>query len=299
MKSNGLALIVALFVIVGQLSAQDYTFRVLVNKGKNELKSGETWQQVKVGSSLQSHDELRVAENSYVGLVHKTGKPLELKQSGKYKVMDLAAKVTGGENVLNKYTDFILSKNTGPKTNLTATGAVTRGDAFIQVHLPKSEVVYGNNVTISWDEEKEKSIKPYVVIFKSMFGDELNKLETNDHSVIVNLDDQNFVNEDNIIVTVYSKTDQSKVSEDYTLKRLSKADKARIKTLLDEIPKDLWEPTALNKFYIGGVFEQNGLLIDATAYYLEATRLAPDVTDYKDYYEAFLIRHSIKLPSKK
>src|SRR5688572_30895252 len=139
MKSNGLALIVALFVVAGQLSAQDYTFRVLVNKGKNELKSGETWQQVKVGSSLQSHDELRVAENSYVGLVHKTGKPLELKQSGKYKVMDLAAKVTGGENVLNKYTDFILSKNTGPKTNLTATGAVTRGDGFIQVHLPKSE----------------------------------------------------------------------------------------------------------------------------------------------------------------
>ncbi len=132
-----------------------------------------------------------------------------------------------------------------------------------------------------------------------MFGDELNKLETNDHSVIVNLDDQNFVNEDNIIVTVYSKTDQSKVSEDYTLKRLSKADKARIKTLLDEIPKDLWEPTALNKFYIGGVFEQNGLLIDATAYYLEATRLAPDVTDYKDDYEAFLIRHNIKLPPKK
>jgi hypothetical protein len=298
MKSNGLALIVALFVAVGQLSAQDYAFKVLVNKGKNELKTGDTWQQVKVGSSLQSHDELRVAENSYIGLVHKTGKPLELKQSGKYKVMDLAAKI-GGPSVLNKYTDFILSTNTGPKTNLTATGAVTRGDAFIQVHLPKSNVVYGNNVTINWDEDKEKSIKPYVVVFKSMFGDELNKVETNDHYVVVNLDDKNFVNEDNIIVTVYSKTDQSKTSEDYTLKRLSKADKERIRALLDEVPKDLWEPTALNKFYIGGIFEQNGLLIDATAHFLEATRLAPDVTDYKDDYEAFLIRHNIKLPPPK
>ncbi len=298
MKSNGLALIVALFVAAGQLSAQDYAFKVLVNKGKNELKTGETWQQVKVGSSLQSHDELRVAENSYIGLVHKTGKPLELKQSGKYKVMDLAAKI-GGPSVLNKYTDFILSTNTGPKTNLTATGAVNRGDAFIQVHLPKSDVVYGNNVTINWDEDKEKSIKPYVVVFKSMFGDELNKVETNDHYVVVNLDDKNFVNEDNIIVTVYSKTDQSKTSEDYTLKRLSKADKERIRALLDEVPKDLWEPTALNKFYIGGIFEQNGLLIDATAHFLEATRLAPDVTDYKDDYDAFLIRHNIKLPPPK
>jgi len=298
MKSNGLALIVALFVAAGQLSAQDYAFKVLVNKGKNELKTGETWQQVKVGASLQSHDEIRVAENAYIGLVHKTGKPLELKQSGKYKVMDLAAKI-GDPSVLNKYADFILSTNTGPKTNLTATGAVSRGDAFIQVHLPKSDVVYGNNVTINWDEDKEKSIKPYVVVFKSMFGDELNKIETNDHYVVVNLDDKNFVNEDNIIVTVYSKTDQSKTSEDYTLKRLSKADKERIKALLDEIPKDLWEPTALNKFYIGGIFEQNGLLIDATAHFLEATRLAPDVTDYKDDYDAFLIRHNIKLPPPK
>jgi hypothetical protein len=298
MKSNGLALIVALFVAAGQLSAQDYAFKVLVNKGKNELKTGETWQQVKVGSALQSHDEIRVAENSYIGLVHKTGKPLELKQSGKYKVMDLAAKI-GGPSVLNKYTDFILSTNTGPKTNLTATGAVNRGDAFIQVHLPKSDVVYGNNVTINWDEEKEKSIKPYVVVFNSMFGDELYKVETNDHYVVVNLDDKDFINEDNIIVTVYSKADQSKTSEDYTLKRLSKADKERIRALLDEVPKDLWEPTALNKFYIGGIFEQNGLLIDATAHFLEAARLAPDVTDYKDDYEAFLIRHNIKLPPPK
>ena len=250
MKSNWLALVVASLFSVGQLSAQDYAFKVLVNKGKNELKSGETWQQIKVGSALQSHDELRVAENSYIGLVHKTGKPLELKQSGKYKVMDLAAN-NGGPSVLNKYTDFILSTNTGPKTNLAATGAVDRGLGNIQVHLPKPElaVVY-NNVTISWDEDK--AIKPYVVVFKSMFGDELNTVETTDNHVKVNLDDKNFVNEDNIIVTVFSKTDKSKVSDEYTLKKLSKADKERIKSLLDEIPKDIWKPTALNKFFLAG-----------------------------------------------
>ncbi len=299
MKSRWLALVVALLV-AGQLRAQDYAFKVLVNKGKNEIKSGETWQQVKVGSALQSHDELRIAENSYIGLVHKTGKPLELKQSGKYKVMDLAAKVTGGPTVLNKYTDFILSTNTGPKTNLAATGAVDRGLGNIQVHLPKSHVVYGNNVTINWEEDKEKSIKPYVVIFNSMFGDELNKIETNDHHVTVNLDDQHFVNEDNILVTVYSKTDKSKVSDEYTLKRLSKADKERIKSLLNEIAADTSEPNAFNKFILAGFYEENGLLIDATSYFLEAIKLAPDVTNYTEDYDAFLLRHNIKkLPPKK
>jgi hypothetical protein len=300
MKSQWLALIVATLVLVGHLHAQDYAFKVLVNKGKNELKSGETWQQIKVGSALQSHDELRVAENSYIGLVHKTGKPLELKQSGKYKVMDLAAKVTGGPSVLNKYTDFILSANTGPKTNLAATGAVDRGLGNIQVHLPKPElaVVYNNNVTISWEEDK--AIKPYVVVFKSMFGDELNTVETSDNHVTVNLDDKNFVNEDNIIVTVYSKTDKSKVSDEYTLKKLSKADKERIKSLLNEIAADTSEPNAFNKFILAGFYEQNGLLIDATSYFLEAIKLAPDVTNYKEDYDAFLLRHNIKkLPQKK
>jgi len=299
MKSHWLALVVASLVSVGPLCAQDYAFKVLVNKGKNELKSGETWQQIKVGSALQSHDELRVAENSYIGLVHKTGKPLELKQSGKYKVMDLAAKVTGGPSVLNKYTDFILSTNTGPKTNLAATGAVDRGLGNIQVHLPKPElaVVYGHNVTISWEEDK--ALKPYVVVFKSMFGDELNTVETSDNHVVVNLDDKNFVNEDNIIVTVFSKTDKTKASDEYTLKKLSKADKERIKTLLSEVPKEMWEPSALNNLFVGGIFEQNGLLIDANSYFLEATKLAPDVTDFKDDREAFLLRHNMKKPPQK
>lgn len=301
MKSIKLALVGVLLLTSGQLSAQDFAFKVLINKGKNELKSGETWQAVKVGSALQTHDELKVAENSYIGLVHVTGKPLELKQSGKYRVSDLAARVNNGPSVLNKYTDFILSTNTGPKTNLTATGAVNRGPGSIDVHLPnlnnQSAVVYGNKVTISWEDNAPK---PYIVVFNSMFGDELNVIETNDHFVTINLDDQSFVNEDNIIVAVSSKTDPNKKSDDYTLKRLSKADKERIKTSLQEIPADMFEPSALNKFFIGSFYEQNGLLIDANSHYREAIQLAPDVTDYKDDYNAFLLRHQLKdLPAKK
>jgi len=300
MKSYRLAIVVVLLVVVGQVRAQDYAFKVLVNKGKNEMKTGETWQQIKVGSALGSHDELKVSENSYLGLVHVSGKPLELKQSGKYKVMDLAAKVSGGTNVLNKYTDFILSANTGSKSNLAATGAVDRGVGNIHVHLPKPElsVVYGNKVTITWEDNK--ALSPYLVRFNSMFGDELSTVETNENQVIINLNERGFENEDNIIVTVFSKTDKSKVSDEYTLKKLSKADKERISSLLNEIAPQTAEATALNKFFLAGFYEQNGLLIDATSYFLEAIKLAPDVPEYKEDYEAFLLRHSMKkLPPKK
>lgn len=298
MKSSRLVFSV-LLIACGQIQAQEYAFKVLVNKGKNELKSGENWQPVKVGSSIKSADELRVSENSYLGLVHVSGKPLELKKSGKYSVRDLEGQMKGGTSVLNKYTDFILSANTGPKNNLAATGAVNRGGNDIKVLLPRPElaVVYGNEVTISW--ECNKVLGPYVISFKSMFGDELNSVESAENFVVVNLNDRNFENEDNIIVVVSSKSNKQKISDEYTLKKLSKADKERIKNELNEITEQTSEQNALNNFFIAGFYEKNGLLIDATAYYLKAIKLAPDVPAYKEDYENFLLRNGIKSPPKK
>jgi hypothetical protein len=279
--------------------AQEYAFKVLVNKGKNELKSGSNWQQLKVGLSLKPADELKISENSYLGLVHVSGKALELKQSGNYKVMDLAAKVDGGSSVLNKYTEFILSSKTSTKNRLAATGAVDRGVDNIQVYLPKPEqaVVYNNDVIISWDAAAASG--PYVVTFKSLFDDELEKIQTDENKINVNLNDPNFANEDNIIVEVSSVSNKNKISDRYTLKKLSKADKERIKAALSEIENPTSEPTALNKLLIAGFYEQNNLLIDAGSAYLEAIKIAPDVPQYQDAYNEFLVRNALKkVPTK-
>src|SRR5688500_9610468 len=137
MKSRGLAFFVIFLMTVGYVRSQDYAFKVLVNKGKNEIKSGNNWQQLKVGLSLKSADELKISENAYLGLVHVSGKALELKESGNYKVMDLAAKVNGGTSVLNKDTDFILSTTAPSKKRLAATGAGERGTEKIDHDIPK------------------------------------------------------------------------------------------------------------------------------------------------------------------
>jgi hypothetical protein len=280
---------------------QEYTFKVLVNKGKNEVKSGESWHPVKTGSSLKSSDELRVTENSYVGLIHVSGKPLEVKSAGKYKVADLAGKIKGGSTVLNKYTDFILSANTEKKNNLSATGAVHRGVDDIKINLPKPEfsVVFNNKVMFNW--ETDKVAGPYTVIFSSMFGDELKKIETASNTVTIDLSEPSFSNEDNIQIKIFSKGESARQSpDDYGLKRLSKADVNRIKSALNEIKADVPEETALNKLIMAGFYEKNNLLVDAITAYQEAIKLAPDVTAYKDAFEDFLIRNAIKdAPVKK
>lgn len=281
-------------LVFGSVSAQDYTFKVLISKGQNEIRTGNDWRPVKVGASLNSVDELRVSQNGYLGLVHHSGKPLEVKDAGQHKVMELSAKVKGGSSVLNKYTDFILSARTEKGTNLTATGAVHRGTGDIKVFLPKPQqaVVYNDNVSIAWAKEPKTQV--YLVQFNSMFGDELDKFEVSDTTLSINLNGPKFVNEDNIVVTVRSKDDMRIVSDDFVLKKLSAGDKTRLASALSGISDLSNEKNALNMLYMASFYEENALLIDASTAYQQAILLAPQVPDFRQAYDDFVIRNSMK-----
>ena len=290
-------LFLCLTIFSSTLSAQSYAFKVMVNKGKTEIKSGTSWLPVKVGLTLAPSDEIRLAENSYVGLVHTTGKPMELKASGKYSVRDLAAKVSQGSSVLNKYTDFILSSAASPKTNLNATGAVHRGDE-IPLNLPTGEkgVIFNSEVIITWDSDK--LTPPYKVSFNSLFDDELYTVETKNNYVTVNLSDRNFNNEDNILVSVTSLSNNLK-TENYSLSKLSKNDHERIKTLIKENNIDVNESSAVGKLFLARFYEENGLLIDAGTALKKAVIAEPDVPAYQEAYIDFLYRTGIKETAQK
>jgi hypothetical protein len=303
MKKYGATFILGLMIsFVGSVQAQqEYAFKVLVNKGKNEVKAGDTWQPLKTGATLKSNDEVKLVDNAYVGLIHSTGKPLELKLAGNYKVQDLSAKVKGGSSVLNKYTDFILSSNTDKKNRLSATGAVHRGGNSMKIFLPKSEhaILYGDTLILDWEKEASATPITYVVTLKSMFGDDLFNTETTAKTVVINLLDPKFVNEDNIIVEIYPKGKESKRPDPpYMVKKLSSADKERIKAQLNEISGEAYDASALNKLILAGFYEQNKLLIDAATAYLQAIELAPDVPEYQEDYHNFLLRNGLKEEKK-
>lgn len=296
MKNRSLLVILGLFLSLTGALAQDYAFKVMANKGSNEVKTGDSWQAVKPGSSLKSGDELKVSENSYIGLIHATGKPMELRQAGNYKVADLAAKLSGGASVLNKYTDFILSSNAeGKKNKLSATGAVHRGLEDIKVFLPENQFsdVYNQFAVINW--ESSKSGGPYVVTFKNMFDDELSKIETPETSARVNLSAPEFANETAILVEVKSKADGKSKSEQHLIKKMSAAQQEKLKKELAEFSGEVTEETALNKYIMAGFFEEKKLFIDAIAAYEDAIKMEPS---YKEAYDDFLLRNKLKLPKQ-
>ncbi|MEQ8362648.1 MAG: hypothetical protein RH948_07245 [Cyclobacteriaceae bacterium] len=297
MKNSKLILVLGFIFAITAAFGQDYAFKVLANKGTNEVKSGDSWQAIKTGASLNTADEVRLSENAYLGLIHKTGKPLEVKKAGPYKVADLAAQVQGGgTSVLNKYTDFILSSNSAEakKNRLSATGAVHRGLEDIKVYLPENQYsgVFSKKAVINWSAEKGGA--PYIVTFKNMFDDELMKVETPENSIEVNLSDPKLANESAILIEVKSKTDPNVKSEQHLIKKLSAAEQERVTKALAEIKGVVDEETALNKFIMAGFYEENKLYVDAITAYEEAIKMAPDVTTYKEAYEEFLLRNKLK-----
>lgn len=291
-------LIVVVLMTVGFLGtgqAQDYEFKVLVTKGKNEVKTTSAWEAIKVGGSLKKSDEIKVGPNAYLGLIHSSGKPLELKEAKTYKVADLVARVGTGPTVLNKYTDFIISANTQKRNNLTATGAVHRGPNTIRVFLPKSELayVYGDSITIQW--EKDKAAPPYVVTFTTFFGDEIYKTETTGNSVTINVNSGGFATENEFQVHVFSKKDR-KESEQYPIRKVKKDERARVKPLANDILAQTKENTAINKLLQAGFFEKEKLFIDAATAYQKAVKLEPSL---QQGYEEFLISNGMNEVKKK
>jgi hypothetical protein len=299
MKTRFLWSLIVIMAASNIALGQAYSFKVLVNKGKNEVKEASGWQQLKVGSSLTEKDEIKLSPNSYVGLVHVTGKPLEIKEPKTYKVSDLSKLISGGSSVITKYTDFILSKNEGASSRIGATGAVDRGTGDFAIFLPTKPdqtIFYQSNQAINWDDQDIKG--PYIVTFSTLFGDELKRMETSESFVIVNFNGREFQNEDNIIVKVESKT-AGRESAEYTVKRVSKHDKARIETLLKDVSASTNDENALTRYILAGFYEENKFYIDAATQYREAIRLSPDPAIYQQYFNDFLLRTELKkLPAK-
>ncbi len=298
MKIHKFTLLTALLFTVSLVSAQDYAFKVLANKGSNQVKSGDAWQPLKTGVSLRSGDEVKLGDNAYIGLVHSTGKPVEVKEAGVYKVSELESKVKPGNTVLNKYTDFILSSNSaeGQKNRLSATGAVHRAleTSAIKLYLPENQYagIFNSRAIITWDGSKVRG--PYVITLKNMFEDVLAKEETPETSYEIDLSEEKFANENAILIEVTSKADPSLTSSQHLIKKLSPAEQENISKLFQDVSSQIAEETPLNKLVLASFFENNHLLIDAMYAYQQAIKMAPDVPTFKESYDEFLLRNSLK-----
>ncbi|MCV9385753.1 hypothetical protein [Reichenbachiella ulvae] len=294
-----------IFFLVNTSFGQGFVFRVLASKGANQVKkvNGETVP-LKTGATLVSGDELIAASGAYIGLMHKTGRTIEVRNPGVTKITDLESKLAKSQNdVANKYAQFVMNRmsdddnvNSNYRQNMKATGAAERatGAGALKVMLPSSVDILNPEAIIRWTEAPEVENASYVVSIKNIFDEEIYKAETNSTSMAINFDNENLSNERLVILSVKVKDQGDIVSSDYGIKRISAEDASSINENLEELKAQVPDNSALNKLIYASFYEENDLLLDALTQYEEAIEMSPEVDDFKVLYDDFLIKNGLQ-----
>ncbi len=298
------SLTVALLVLfmAETVLAQGYTFRVLANKGQNKVKraNGQTTA-LRTGVTLNDGDELITTSGSYVGLLHKSGKTIEIRQPGTRTVTSMAKTVNvGSSSVSARMSKFIdkkmQEKESGSyKARLAATGALknTRGaEDEITVYLSSQNKnqFLEEHVIVSW--EPLADIATYKVEVRNLFDEVVYAAETSETKILLDMASPELANDQNFyIVNVTDKANSDVNSPSVAMKKVTEADAiASLEELKNEIP----EETPLSKLIYASFYEENGYLADAVTKYEEAIEMAPDIEDFKQLYENFLLINGLK-----
>ncbi len=286
---------------------QGYTFRVLANKGQNQVKKAGTTAPValKTGATLNAGDELIASQGAYIGLMHKSGKTLEVRTPGTKLVSDLEKQVnTKSASVSSRYAQFLANKmnekeNTNYRARLNATGAVSRalaGDASIKVLLPNQVEVIGDNAIVSWDSPPGIEENAYVVTVKNIFDEEIYKEETNGNFVNLDFTTEQLKNDEGLyILTVKAKENLEVTSGDIGIKKLKGSDASQYEEGLTALQGEVAEESPLSKVIYASFYEENGLILDALTKMEEAIQMDPEVSDFEELKKDILERNGIKI----
>lgn len=299
------ALVLGMFLTYGVVNAQDYAFRVLANKGTNQVKkagSGEA-ESLKTGAKLNSGDEIIASDDAYIGLMHKSGKTTEIRGAGTKKVSELEKSMnTSSSSIASRYASFVMNKmneeeNTNYRSRLNATGAVSRatGSAAINIMAPSQADLLGDVAVLRWDAPEEWTEEDsYVVKIENIFNEEIYSEETKKTSLSLDFSDEELAYDMGLyLVKVYKKGDEEIASGEVGIKKVKEGDKVEIQENLANLKSEVSEDSPLNKIIYASFYEENGLILDALTKYEEAIKMSPDIEDFQELYQNFLITNGL------
>ena len=293
MKNKTIILAIALLGFGLVASAQPHIFKVISSKGQTEMKKGNKWIPVTRGTKVCEGARLRIKSNGYLCLVHKSGKPIQLKKQGEYDANTLSSKINvRSTGFANKYGNYIADKMSGQSSRRTSahlTASVTRAVEGIQILVQeKSSKIRLAPTVIKWETTARG---PYVVTVLNLFDEVIYKTETANKQTEINLTGKE-VEGDICILRVVSKTNADAKSErSFNILNGNKA--ISINQELTEIERELDLNNALDNFFYATYFEDKGLNLEALHYYEKAVKMEPSVEDYKKAYNEFLARQGL------
>lgn len=302
MRTILIFLLVALSSNIHAQSNRNFVFRVLASKGANQVEKAADGKKVylRPGLTLMQGDQIIASNGAYIGLMHRTGKTIELRTAGVTKITDLETKLANSKtSVAGKYANYVLSKinddgsdDSNYRAKMKATGAVERASSTaISAMLPSSVNVYNPAVVVRWNSVGQNAY--YIISIKNIFDEELISAETTKPYIQINMDDENLADEELIILNIKVKDNPDLFSPNYGIERLSEDKIAEVASSLSELKSEVSGDTPLGKLILASYFEENGLPLDALTQYEAILEQAPEVEDFKMLYGEFLIRNGL------
>jgi hypothetical protein len=284
--------------------SQDFLFTVLATKGANKYAApgSNEWKTITPGKKLSKDDKLSIEENGYIGMVHKSGKTIEIKKAGTYEVGKLNSEVAAqNSSITKKYVEYVTSEltNTGSEDMasnrhkyMDVTGSVERDVPSIKVIAPKESFVIGLPVLLKW--KPVAGAKGYAVTVKNLFDEPVYTIEVENNFAVLDFSKLN-IQKDKVYGYVIETKGADHVAkfEGYSFKSLPDDKASKVSKEAGELKANLNEETALNKIILATFYEDHNLLLNALECYEAALKLAPEIEEYKVAYGKFLDRNKL------
>lgn len=277
-------------------------FKVLSHKGANTV-NGE---KLATGTKLYAADKISVAAGGFIGLLHKSGKTLELRTPGNYVISEISQKVVNTNTSASKrYADYVVKELTkGDKEdinknymkNLTVTGSVERGGESLKLFIPhpsatSTTLIYSNNLKINWTSHKKASV--YVVKISNNFDEIIFSQDVTDTTYTINVDQLKLNGDSTFNFTVNAKNDINLKSDKRQVKLIRDQKLKELNEEIAEINANLSEESSTNYFMKATFFNEKGLFVESAEYYKKAIIADPEVIDYLDSYNLLLKQNGL------
>jgi len=330
-----------IFSLTFNLMAKDPEFRVLGKKGKVLLQSSSNkqWVEINTGSAVNKNDKISLKEDSYLGLVHYSGKTIEITKPGTYSISALSKELsTNSTSSSQKFANYVIDEITAgeimiPKTtkNLSTAGSVERatgGDVNVGENITsmtgtssKYSSVINSAAGLFSSNSKSyiKAILPrnsYIVepeVTFSWYKNQnvkkytFNLMDRKDNSIykVQTSDTALVLNLQNLKIETsknyywYVTGNNDEKSDQYCIYLMNESEIKDVNDELESIVGNKNQENAITKLILASFYEDENIMNLAIKSYREALVIAPDVPSYKNLYAQYLYRIGLQEEAKR
>ncbi|MGA7720381.1 MAG: hypothetical protein WCA84_04315 [Ignavibacteriaceae bacterium] len=286
MKKHLLLLTLMLFCCNLSFS-QGIKFIVLTSNGDISLIRNSIITTVKAGVNIIDKDKLKVGKYSYIDLVYKDGRTLEITSAGTYsssKLITMADKKKNSSSA--KFGKFVLAefvKSINDLNNMKVAGAVERLiKAPIDYCTPPNTNILDPIVTFTWFADKDNS---YTFRLTDISGNVLYSSEITDTSITLNLQQLDLSRDNSYKWFVKDNKRENAITDTCRFYWLSQTAADSIKKSVGKLLVDFNEyDHSIKQTLLASFYSRNKLYIDMLQAYERAMVLAPENDIFKKLY---------------